>query len=216
MLRSKVTIPYLEPLPKSMAKMKLYTLVLDLDETLIHFQQAQEDKQDDEGFYMIRPGCNKFLKELSQHYELVVFTAAMPDYADWILDQIDECGYIAARLYRQHCSPKDDYAIKDLTNLGRDMRRTIIVDNLAENFSQTPDNGIWVESWYDDLECCVLPTLQSFLVELVVRQVDDVRQYLSPDCKVILDRCMELSEPIPSITSFPTTNATPTNTKFKR
>ena len=33
---------------------------------------------------MIRPGCNKFLKELSQYYEIVVFTAAMPDYADWI------------------------------------------------------------------------------------------------------------------------------------
>ena len=48
-----------------MAKMKLYTLVLDLDETLIHFQQACEEKPEDEGFYMIRPGCNKFLKELS-------------------------------------------------------------------------------------------------------------------------------------------------------
>ena len=62
----------------------MYTLVLDLDETLIHFQQAQDEN--DEGFYMIRPGCNKFLKELSQKYEIVVFTAAMPDYADWILN----------------------------------------------------------------------------------------------------------------------------------
>jgi len=83
---------------------------------------------------MIRPGCNKFLKELSQYYEIVVFTAAMPDYADWIMDQIDETGYIAHRLYRQHTSPKDDYAIKDLRNLGRDIRRTLLVDNLAENF----------------------------------------------------------------------------------
>ena len=62
----------------------MYTLVLDLDETLIHFQQAQDEN--DEGFYMIRPGCNKFLNELSQKYEIVVFTAAMPDYADWILN----------------------------------------------------------------------------------------------------------------------------------
>ncbi len=49
---------------------------------------------------MIRPGCNKFLKELSQLYEIVIFTAAMPDYADWILNQIDEMGYISHRLYR--------------------------------------------------------------------------------------------------------------------
>lgn len=41
---------------------------------------------------------------------------------------------------------------KDLHNLGRKLERTIIVDNLAENFlATTPNNGIWVESWYDDM-----------------------------------------------------------------
>ena len=70
-------------------------------------------------------------------YEIVVFTAAMPDYADWIMDQIDEYGFVKHRLYRQHCSPNDDYAIKDLRFLGRDLRRTIIIDNLKENFEAT-------------------------------------------------------------------------------
>jgi hypothetical protein len=37
-LRSQVRIPYLKPLPACMAEERLYTLVLDLDETLIHFQ----------------------------------------------------------------------------------------------------------------------------------------------------------------------------------
>lgn len=140
---------------------------------------------------MIRPGCSKFLKELSRLYEIVVFTAAMPDYADWILDQIDEPGYIAHRLYRQHCTPQEDYAIKDLRNLGRDLRRTLIVDNLAENFQETPDNGIWVESWYDDLDDHVLPNLQAFLTQLVNRQVDDVRVYLSKECKKQIYKCLE-------------------------
>lgn len=120
-----------------MSDVKFYTLVLDLDETLIHFEDGKSDgghQEEEEGYYMIRPGCSKFLKELAKHYEIVVFTAAMPDYADWILDQIDEPGFIAHRLYRQHCTPQEDYAIKDLRNLGRDLRRTIIVDNLADNF----------------------------------------------------------------------------------
>ena len=195
-LRATVKIPYLEPLPENL---KMFTLVLDLDETLIHFQPPSQDEPDEEGFYMIRPGCNKFLRELSKHYEIVVFTAAMPDYADWILDQIDEVGYVASRLYRQHCTPKDDYAIKDLRNLGRDLRKTIIVDNLAENFSMTPTNGIWVESWYDDLDCQVLPTLQTFLIELVKADVEDVRAYLTPETKKILYSCMESGTPIPSL-----------------
>lgn len=71
-----------------MEDLKLYTLVLDLDETLIHFEAGKSNggNEEEEGFYMIRPGCSKFLKDLSKLYEIVVFTAAMPDYADWILD----------------------------------------------------------------------------------------------------------------------------------
>jgi CTD small phosphatase-like protein 2 len=87
-----------------------YTLVLDLDETLIHFVNTSEenDNESQEGaendfFYMVRPYCNKFLSELSKYFEIVIFTAAMQDYADWIVDGIDHRGNIKHRLYRQHC-----------------------------------------------------------------------------------------------------------------
>jgi len=57
--------------------------VLDLDETLIHFDCDEDaenkDGEEDEGFYLVRPGAIKFMQELSQYYELVIFTAAMPD-----------------------------------------------------------------------------------------------------------------------------------------
>jgi CTD small phosphatase-like protein 2 len=58
-------------------------LVLDLDETLIHFDCDDDTEncqdEEDEGYYLIRPGAIKFLNELSKYYELVIFTAAMPD-----------------------------------------------------------------------------------------------------------------------------------------
>jgi CTD small phosphatase-like protein 2 len=172
--------------------------VLDLDETLIHFEKAKG--QDEEDYYMIRPGAHKFLSDLSCLYEIVVFTAAMPDYANWIMDQIDEQGIVKHRLYRQHCSPHEDYAIKDLRNLGRDISRTIIIDNLKENFEvTTPDNGIWVESWYDDLDDKVLPTLVPFLEQLVISEVPDVRRYLGGQNRVLIQECLETGKTIPSI-----------------
>lgn len=92
----------------------------------------------------------------------------MPDYADWILDNVDRHSSISYRLYRQHATPFEDYALKDLANLGRDLSKTIIIDNLAENFNQTtPDNGIWVESWYDDMDDKVLGLLIPFLIDIV-------------------------------------------------
>lgn len=51
-----------------------YTLVLDLDETLVHFVQTE-----DEGTVFIRPGCEEFLKSVSEWYELVIFTAGLQD-----------------------------------------------------------------------------------------------------------------------------------------
>ena len=52
----------------------LYTLVLDLDETLIHYIEEQ-----DNAYIQVRPGAEEFLKEMSNYYELVIFTAAMED-----------------------------------------------------------------------------------------------------------------------------------------
>ena len=88
---------------------------------------------------------------MSEIYELVIFTAAMQDYADWVIDQIDTENWISFRLYRQHTTTdKDGTLIKDLSLIGRDLSKTIIVDNIAENFQKQPENGILIKSWYDD------------------------------------------------------------------
>ena len=71
---------------------------------------------------------------MSQIYEVVIFTAAMQDYADWVLDQLDTEKYITYRLYRQHATHSGPVFIKDLSKIGRDLSRTLIVDNVAENF----------------------------------------------------------------------------------
>ena len=68
--------------------------MLDLDETLVHFV-AREKK------FKLRPGCIQFLKDMSLIYEVVIFTAAAQDYADFILNYIDKDNkFIHHRLYR--------------------------------------------------------------------------------------------------------------------
>ena len=66
------------------------TLLIDLDETLVHsgfkpFDKCSSDiilnieleKKIHEIYVLKRPGCEEFLENLSQHYELVIFTASL-------------------------------------------------------------------------------------------------------------------------------------------
>jgi len=118
------TAPFLPP---QVGTPKEYCLVVDLDETLVHYTE-------EENAYMVRPGVAEFLKELSPIYELVLFTASVQEYADWIMGGIDPNNYFVHRLYRNHCTQKDGMYMKDLSLLGRDVKKTIIIDNLFESF----------------------------------------------------------------------------------
>jgi hypothetical protein len=63
-------------LPKKSPDAPKYTLVLDLDETLIHYVEDKTAKaRKGSDYYLVRPHAIKFLKDLSAYYELVIFTA---------------------------------------------------------------------------------------------------------------------------------------------
>lgn len=140
-------IPRSPFLPEKPFEEKEYTLVLDLDETLIHFVDMGPDS-----YFLIRPFAQQFLAEMWHYYEIVVFTAGMKDYADWVLDQLDTEGYIKHRLYRHHVRQNGVYLVKDLDKIGRNLKKTLIVDNVAENFSKQPDNGIFIKTWHNDMD----------------------------------------------------------------
>lgn len=66
-------------------KYRSYTLVLDLDETLVHFEHRRM-------VYKVRPMCMRFLADMAKLYEIVIFTAAHQTYANFILDKLDPDG----------------------------------------------------------------------------------------------------------------------------
>lgn len=71
---------------------------------------------------------------MSKYYEIVIFTAAVKDYADWILDRLDPEKIISHRLYRCSTTEQNGVFLKDLSKLGRDLAKTLIVDNNPVNF----------------------------------------------------------------------------------
>ncbi|CAK0824149.1 unnamed protein product, partial [Prorocentrum cordatum] len=149
------------PRRSSASSSTFYTLVLDLDETLVHTPASSKS-------FRVRPGAAQFLQKMSSlGYELVIFTTATQDYADSIIDQIDPRKLIKFRLYRQHTLPWGPLHIKDLSRLGRDLGRTLIIDNIAENFLLQPQNGILIRDWLEDPQDQCLFNLTPVLEELI-------------------------------------------------
>jgi len=82
------------------------------------------------------------------------------------------------RLYRQNCEEVDGVYVKDLSNIGRDLSRTIIVDNIRDNFERQKDNGIEILTWIDNSEDRELSKLAVFLTQVAKSGVDDVREHV--------------------------------------
>ena len=150
-----------------------YTLVLDLDETLVHYISDNES-----AYIQIRPGTEDFIKDLSKYYEIIIFTAALKKYADVVINSIDPDGNISYRLYRQHTISIGNSNIKDLTKLGRDLRYVIIVDNCLENFALQSRNGLKILDFEGNEFDDELEYLKDDLIKLVKMNVNDVRDYL--------------------------------------
>lgn len=82
-----------------------------------------------------RFGLDIFLFEMSQLFELVIFTAGLRDYTDELLKQIDPKKRIKHTLYREHCTLLNKtYFLKNLSLLGRNLKQTLLIDVICYLF----------------------------------------------------------------------------------
>ena len=169
-----------------------YSLVLDMDGTLIHFLYKNKISNNNLkfnmiendiiqlGMFLLRPYTKLFFEKLKTLYEIIIFTNGTKEYCDRILDYIDpNQEYIKFRLYRKHSINKNnDIYLKDLSLLGRDLSKIIIIDDLAKNYKLQQDNGLPITSWKGDINDTTLKDLIPILQKIVEENVEDVRNII--------------------------------------
>lgn len=165
------------------------TLILDMDETLVHADFGNyysghdhivtflyEDEEVTVPIF-VRPGLSEFLQKVSEHFEIVVFTASKKEYADAILNLLDpDNKYFKHRFYRDNCiCIQNKVFIKDLrVFVGRKLEDLILLDNSLYSFSNQLSNGVLINSFYNDKEDKELLNALSYLVNYLL-QSSDVR-----------------------------------------
>ena len=170
--------------PKTQEFSHKKTLILDLDETLVHSSFTPFEKNDIvldvdfEGvvyniYVLVRPDAELFIKSVAKFFEVVIFTASISKYASPLLDILDKEKNIKHRLYRDHCTYINGIYIKDLKKCNRSLKDLIIVDNSPIAYTFDSDNGLPILTWTDDPDDRELMKLLPILEFL--SKVKDVR-----------------------------------------
>ncbi|ESO02723.1 hypothetical protein HELRODRAFT_188829 [Helobdella robusta] len=177
-------------------RVKRKTLVLDLDETLIHSHhdgilrptvkpgtppdfilKVVIDRHPVRFFVHKRPHVDFFLDVVSQWYDLVVFTASMEIYGSAVADKLDKNrGILKRRFFRQHCQLEYVSYTKDLLVVNNDLTSVFIMDNSPGAYKSFPDNAVPIQSWFQDPRDTALLNILPVLDAL--RFVSDVRSIL--------------------------------------
>ncbi|KAH7547680.1 hypothetical protein JRO89_XS14G0001800 [Xanthoceras sorbifolium] len=176
-------------IPNETSKRKRITLVLDLDETLVHSTtepcenadftfQVFFDMKEHTIYVRQRPFLRTFLERVVEMFEIIVFTASQSIYAEQLLDILDpDKNIFSQRVYRESCIFSNGSYTKDLTVLGVDLAKIAIIDNSPQVFRLQVDNGIPINSWFDDPMDSALISLIPFLETLA--EADDVRPLIA-------------------------------------
>ena len=165
--KNKIKVPFLPPMDTHKFK---YTLVLDLDETLVHYIEEK-----DRHYVQVRPFAEYFISEMGKYFELVIFTSAEEEYANIVLDEIDKNKIISHKLYRRHVDYNDGLCLKDLNKIGRDIKKVCIIDNDKNNFKLHEENGIEIKEFLGEQDDNELDLLGDLLMSIIESNADDIR-----------------------------------------
>ena len=178
--------------PKHKKRKKM--LVLDLDDTLVNLVAEAaippqrhdmklpislplSTKRTSFSYVQVRPGFSNFLFQMSQCYQVILYTTREVDYGDMIMDVIDPTRLSVKRLYREHCTQFKHIFFLDMTRLGRRMEDVILLESIENSFRGQESNSVAISPWSGDYNDDELSNLIPFLTDM--SKIDDVRCVLS-------------------------------------
>ena len=126
----------------------------------------------------LRPGVKQFLEEVSKYFEVGIFTASVPEYADAAINYLDpDKKYIKFRLYRNNCINVGNLLrvknLKIFKNIP--LKKIILVDNNMYSFTPQLNNGILINSFFNDKNDNELSNVLSYLINYIIPS-DDIRK----------------------------------------
>ena len=162
-MKNKIEIPYIKT-PSD----KKYTLVLDLNKTLACYSK--------ENIYL-RNGLLSFLSMIKPYYELISFSCEPNDISENIIKEIEsQKKYFDYNFTRQHSILYENTLVKDISLIGRDLSKIIIVDDDENCFKLNKENGIKIGVYNGNNENDnVLFELKKILILIYKKNYEDVR-----------------------------------------
>ena len=161
----RIEIPYIKtPL------MKKYCLILSLDKTLCYKNIITNE-------IILRNGLFSFLSSIKPFYEIISFSTETKDFCDSIINMIEQDKkYFEYNFYKEHCVLYNNNFVKDISLIGRDISKIIIVDNDEKCFGLNKENGIKIKTFNEEnSNDNKLFELKKILKDLYIQNFEDVR-----------------------------------------
>ncbi|KAL7088079.1 hypothetical protein ACP275_13G107100 [Erythranthe tilingii] len=153
----------------------IFTLVLDLNETLIY-----SDWKRDRGWRTFkRPGVDAFLEHLAQFYEIVVYSDQLQIYVDPVAERLDPKRYIRHRLSRGATRYIDGKHYRDLSMLNRNPAQVLYISGHALESSLQPENSVEIKAWQGEADDTALLDLIPFLEYVAKNRPSDIRTVIA-------------------------------------
>ena len=162
----KIEIPYIRT-PSN----KKYTLVIDLNKTLAYYNKDVQE------IVYLRKDLFSFLSMIKPYYELIAFSCEPNEITEKIIEEIEAHKiYFDYKLYREHSILYENTLVKDISLIGRNASKIIIVDDDENCFKLNKENGIKISSYNGNNDKDnALFELKKILILIHKKNYDDVR-----------------------------------------